>query len=857
MTLAGIDAGTLHDGLERLRVPAATALALVGVAALLLAVRRLFLAWHARKPRVQITTFGWTGATDEAVSGAAWVTSLFRNHLAGLQLDALDPLPERSPGAPLVEIFAGVGQGSAVGKALAGVVKVVTPDCAYSVWGTLRPHGGDRPGGHIGVELVDGLRHRTLLSATHTADDWSACTRAAAMSVAGALYPRVARRHQGPWGHWTQPVPAGLVESYHDATDHEQADRLEEALDGYHQALRQDPLNPHLRICIAMVQERLGLYLDAWATYQAITTETDRRAWRSGERRARLLAQYRLAILLGYEQAGQQWMRAQREVPSERDRERQRLRAELAIEIVGEPLLELPASEQATRLDRANAAELWRRWLWRAQRELELESDLSLAPELSSESGRTVIALLCGGDPLAADWEEGWPFAEDARIAVRGSPEEANLQRVDVINELLQILALRRLEELRAWQRPWPSSWRRRDLRDWLLHRPPLRLSFARYAIAGEALGLSFTCLRLRMRATRYVTIGPDADSEALAALLRSPIFAPSPDGRRARRGRWRPRRPGWDPDDWLTDYNAACTAAVPLVPRAGGQLPLPEGVERSTLVAAALGHLERYAHGAGSARFASQEAWIGAEDPDLAGLAESPKFQEWARHHLSQALPKQRPLRSVDVGYHLRVVLRRGAQVSARRWHARSAAAGDRTDVVARWWRDEAELWTVCASACVEFRSWRSRLAAVRCVNAQLVEAGEPPVGAAPGWRETSEVSDPDFHERRVGDIAAVVGPASATAPATGVLAWVQSRQVAIQTALEDGAELAAADERDAALKAFRLWSRVADALDPTAGADTLERLRAQAATLVVASDASPSARVGAAIVPPPDKEL
>jgi hypothetical protein len=834
--VAGLEVGSLWDGLEKLRVPLATALALLGIAALLYAVRRSFLAWHARKPRVQITTFGWTGATDESVREAAWVTSLFRDQLVGLKLDALDPLPERAPGAPLLEIFAGVGQGSAVGKALAGIFKVVKPDCAYSVWGTLRPHDkGD--GGHLSVELVDGLSHRTLLSATLTADDWATCARDAAMAVAGALYPRISRHDRGPWGQWTRTVPRTLVTSYQDAAAHDYADRLEEALDGYHVALQQDPLNPHLRICIAMVQERLGLYLDAWATYQAITTETNRRAWKGGERRTRLVAQYRLAILLGYEEAGQQWLRSQRPVQSVRDRERQTLRAELAVGIVREPLFARDGKSPKTRLDKADAGELWLDWRERVEA-LQLDTQIALPPELSREPARTMTALLCGHNPLADDWEDHWPYSADDRLRWRDRPADAGVPRVDVINELLQILGLRRFEELCAWQRPWPP-WR--DIRSWRIHRPGLRHIFAAHEIAGDALEVSSICRRLRLRASRYSTTGPGTDDGAMSELMKAPIFDVSGHGSRTRRHRWwPPHRPGRRSDDWLTSYNAACTVAVPLVPKldtATGAvpLPLPRGIMKSDLVTAALAHLERYAHTAGSARFASQEAWITAEDPDLIGLAKYSKFHEWARHHLGEPLPKRRPVRSIDVGYHLRCVLQRGARASAERWQRRAANGSAPAAIVAGWWRDDAAMWSVFADACVEFRSWRIRLAAVRAVNEQLVAAGEPPVGAQPGWRETSEVANPHLHEERVGRIAILLRPASQT----GVLAWVQERQRVVREAIEAGAvrigdgDLRTDAEREAALLAFRLWSRLAEALDPGAGEPARARLAVVAATL------------------------
>src|SRR5215204_576069 len=76
-------------------------LAGVAVVVLLRALRWLLLLWRGRTPRVQISPFAWT-TSEEGERESAWVTSLFREQLAALRLDALDPLPERAPGAQLV-----------------------------------------------------------------------------------------------------------------------------------------------------------------------------------------------------------------------------------------------------------------------------------------------------------------------------------------------------------------------------------------------------------------------------------------------------------------------------------------------------------------------------------------------------------------------------------------------------------------------------------------------------------------------------------------------------------------------------------------------------------------------------------
>lgn len=832
---AGTDTAlhTAVNGLEQMRLPGATTFAVLGLVTLLLALRRGSLWWRARRPHVQITNFGWTGTTEGTEPEAAWITSLFRDKLAALQLDALDALPERAPGAPLMEIFAGIGEATAVGKALAAVARVVNPDCAYAVWGTLHPYEAEATtGGYISVDLVDRTRrNQTLISVTLQDEDWEICTREAAMAVAGALYPRVHRRHQGPWTHWNRPVPSRLVMDYHDAADYERDDRLEEALGAYKRALERDPLNPHIRICIAMIQERLGLYLDAWAGYYTLTEDPTRRAWKGSERRVRLLAQYRLAVIVGAEQVGGQWMREDREPVSERDEERATLRKELADVLVREELFAQAGSANDRRLDRASACALWSAFDARLQQ-------MALGGERPApDDVRGRLHALLGGDPDKPVWRwssEG-PLAPLARAdgePLRNADGEP-ITRADLLNELLQILSLRYFEELRGWLRPWPPL---RGLRRWWIHRPPLSHWFARRAIPMEALQLSFTCVRLRMRATRWKTRGRRTDEAAFEALVGGGPFKPSRHSLRLPPRRWRHHGlPGRRDDDWLPHYNAACTVAIPLLPELedadGKRVPLPLGkLSEEQLIEAAIIHLDRYAETAGSGRIASQEGWIGAEDPDLAGLTESERFRAWARAHLSERLPEYRPKRTIDVAHFLRVVLQAGAEAMADAWKER-AVNEDPAANAEGWWCDDDEMWRVVDNACQQYRTWRHRLAAIEQVNKRRAALGQPILESRPSWRERAggENEDEHYHEKGLEKIATAIGiegDASHMAP----IIWTGARLSAIREARERGALIDPEIERRAALRAARIWRRLARALDPDAASEALSELRAEA---------------------------
>jgi hypothetical protein len=110
-------------------------------------------------------------------------------------------------------------------------------------------------------------------------------------------------------------MPSSLLEAHEYGATLEGERRYDEALYAYYRALRQDPLNPAIRLQIGQLQEKLGLYLDALETYQGIIigpgevmrgSESVRPARRE-RRRASLVARYRKIVLLGGFELARQW----------------------------------------------------------------------------------------------------------------------------------------------------------------------------------------------------------------------------------------------------------------------------------------------------------------------------------------------------------------------------------------------------------------------------------------------------------------------------------------------------------------------------------------------------------------------
>jgi hypothetical protein len=400
--------------------------------ALLCMVRAAWLLRCSRSPRVQISSFGWAGS-EGAHQEATWVTSLFREQLAALRLDALDPLPERAPGAQLVEIVEGVGQSASrdIGAAAGRLYKAMLRVSGYVVWGSLRPRTGGG-GGRISVQLIE-RRHgnRTLLNVALEATSWENGAREAALAVAGALYPRVRKQDRGPWAPWKKTVPREVVRAYHEARRYESEHRLEYALESYETALKRDPLNPNLRLKIAMLKERLELDLDAWVTYEAIVDESNPRAWRGPNRRVYLLALYRIAVILTNGRIAEQWVEDSKLTPAlgcTRDRDMKERREQMRMSLNRDALFDDHKS-------------------WVPKRPVK-GTKRALPREVSFHSARSLAKALFQIDLEARPATEVGASPKKRLLAPFDTPETGNCEadRGSRIKAVLQILSMRRLE---------------------------------------------------------------------------------------------------------------------------------------------------------------------------------------------------------------------------------------------------------------------------------------------------------------------------------------------------------------------------------------------------------------------------
>jgi len=806
-------------------------LAVIAIVVLLRLLRNALLFWRGRTSRVQVSSFAWA-SSDSAHQEAPWVTSLFREQLAALRLDPLDPLPDRAPGAPLVEIVEGVGQGVGrdIGAAAGRLYKAIVPDSAYEVWGSLRPR--DEKGGRISIQLIERRRgNRTLLNVVLDEATWEAGAREAAMAVAGALYPRVRKKDRGAWALWKKNVPRELVKAYHDALGYEATNRLEYALAAFHRALDLDPLNPNLRLKIAMLQERLELDLDAWVTYEAIVDESNPQAWRGPNRRVYLLALYRLAILLTNRRTAAQWVKGD-DVPTgdgdRRSDERHQRREELRMVLKRNPLFETHRLQLPHKLPE--------NFTWA------VHSLISRAPST------LLIRVLRRIDAEAGAKSVLEPFMQV------GANRAERKQRLEAA---LQILGLRRLEELESALRigiPRRGTWRESWIR-----RPGLRRAF-RPEFSLAAVKTSKLLVRVRI-ATSLEKRLDGCPQESSAAANRLSWFKEIRAGHRKLVKRWPFPAPGWRrPGRWLTfrrplanrrddawqlHYNAACTAASALGDDSPGRRyakeeeagtwareleeggappnvdlnPLPAGTSIEQIAHTAIEELEEYAYLAGSSRVAAQADWVAFDDPDLSGLRGQSIFRLWASHHLPRSFSPGEAVRKADVKRFTVRVMCEGACLFAVTWRERAAAPRPPAREVVEWWQAEAEIWRALGRACREHLSWEERLRWLRSLSAR-VDAGARAKGLNFS-HEARAVSDA-MSESLLPELAALAGQSPNGNGGKQVLVWVAGRTRYVRDAHEAGEERADSHgtlrekrERKEALRAARVWTRLVELLE------------------------------------------
>ncbi|WP_037501272.1 hypothetical protein [Solirubrobacter soli] len=326
--------------------------AVAGCVAALLAV---LLAYFVRLARLR-----WLGRHAPAIAVADLVsaqqledgllehlTLYFRKRMASLHLASPGAQPGVAPASGFVELVAQAGSGmNSAGKFIAGLVQAAWPTQAYEVHATLiQREEAPRFGVSVQVVLLPNL---ATTPETCWAPTWETVVDRASNFAAAFILPRSHPGRRPPWSAWQGFVmPPHLLDDYERASNLCHARRYDEALEKFYLALNHDPKNIDVRLKIGFVQEKVGMALDALATYDDVCVLAracdrgwthalfDWRSRRTRDRSARV-AQYRRAVLLGSgERLTARWVEPDHEPLLPRDAQRAELRARLSSALPG------------------------------------------------------------------------------------------------------------------------------------------------------------------------------------------------------------------------------------------------------------------------------------------------------------------------------------------------------------------------------------------------------------------------------------------------------------------------------------------------------------------------------------------
>src|SRR3954454_2922054 len=286
------------------------------------------LAWDAGP--IEVRTF--TEDTRLTNASAEQLTVDFRQRLMRLHLQAPTPVPGAAPQGRMLDVLENSSpEINNPFSFLVALLRAAIPSHAYEVQGSLRQRG-TAPCFGVTVQVIS-LTAESLPPETFWGHSWEEALSRAADEATAAILPQT-RRCSAPWGVWRGYVmPQGLLHEYESGARLEHDRRYDEALAAYWRAVELDPMNMVLRLRVGQLQERLGLYLDALATFwgmEVASAPEERRPTRHGEKErqeALTSARYRRNVLLGGRVLAMQWCAADGEAGSKlRDEQRARLR---------------------------------------------------------------------------------------------------------------------------------------------------------------------------------------------------------------------------------------------------------------------------------------------------------------------------------------------------------------------------------------------------------------------------------------------------------------------------------------------------------------------------------------------------
>jgi tetratricopeptide (TPR) repeat protein len=195
-----------------------------------------------------------------------YVTMMLRSKLSSVSVYLPTPTPGDAVGGGFLQTMRESTRETWWATTIEFISRII-PRSAYRVDGAVLCRSDAEESCGVAVRVTVLPRQRTVANTVWARTPEEAAVRAARV-VAAAILPLTRRCLSSPWRHWHgRSLPVELVDEYEAASAYREQRRYDEALGHYRTALERDSLNPLIRLEMAQLQEQLGLYLDALATY--------------------------------------------------------------------------------------------------------------------------------------------------------------------------------------------------------------------------------------------------------------------------------------------------------------------------------------------------------------------------------------------------------------------------------------------------------------------------------------------------------------------------------------------------------------------------------------------------------------
>ncbi|MFE1947146.1 tetratricopeptide repeat protein [Streptomyces massasporeus] len=199
------------------------------------------------------------------------LTTSFRENLNQVNIQAPEPIPGGTQQIDFAEVLRSPAIDTRnVGASLAVIIERLIAsgqiNYAYQVNGALFNSDDGKRGVTVQVMVLPKWASQPI---TCTGDTWDLALEHAAYEVCAFVLPLTRLVDKPPWPAWRRlAIPPQLFRNVQKARKCKNNRYFDEALQYYYEALKLDPHNPYLRLEAGMLQEQIGMHIDALVTYE-------------------------------------------------------------------------------------------------------------------------------------------------------------------------------------------------------------------------------------------------------------------------------------------------------------------------------------------------------------------------------------------------------------------------------------------------------------------------------------------------------------------------------------------------------------------------------------------------------------